>query len=325
MVQSCDKIGGMEAIGGYPALELRQGEHYHTGALKLNTARNALEYILRVRGYDKVYIPYYTCDAVTEPFKKLGLPYEFYHIDRFFQPESEINIKRGEAVIYTNYFGLKGDYCHRLAEKYGTSLVIDNSQAFYEKPIDGIDTIYSPRKFFGVSDGGYLYTDCRTLEIKSKDRSYSRMGYLLKRIDESAEAGYSDFQRSEEDLSQAPIRWMSDITSAILCSIDYEAIKKIRRENYNYLSRNLDTDNGLHPVLSDEAVPLAYPYLTSDRSLRNHLISHKVYVPKYWLNVADWSSSESLEYLLAECLLPLPVGQTYGEYDLNRIIQLITI
>ena len=57
MVQSCDKIGGMEAIGGYPALELRQGEHYHTGALKLNTARNALEYILRVRGYDKVYIP----------------------------------------------------------------------------------------------------------------------------------------------------------------------------------------------------------------------------------------------------------------------------
>ena len=118
---------------------------------------------------------------------------------------------------------------------------------------------------------------------------------------------------------------MSDITSAILCSIDYEAIKKIRRENYNYLSRNLDTDNGLHPVLSDEAVPLAYPYLTSDRSLRNHLISHKVYVPKYWLNVADWSSSESLEYLLAECLLPLPVGQTYGEYDLNRIIQLITI
>ena len=29
--------------------------------------------------------------------------------------------------------------------------------SLFEKPLKNIDTIYSPRKFFGVSDGGYLY------------------------------------------------------------------------------------------------------------------------------------------------------------------------
>ena len=51
----------MEAIGGYFELELRKGKHYHENALRLNSARNAFEYILRVRNYKKIYIPYYTC------------------------------------------------------------------------------------------------------------------------------------------------------------------------------------------------------------------------------------------------------------------------
>ena len=35
-----------EAIGGYFELELSKGEHYHKGALRLNTARNCLESLL---------------------------------------------------------------------------------------------------------------------------------------------------------------------------------------------------------------------------------------------------------------------------------------
>ena len=43
----------MSAIGGYFELELRKGEHYHKEALRLNTARNSFEYILRARGYKR--------------------------------------------------------------------------------------------------------------------------------------------------------------------------------------------------------------------------------------------------------------------------------
>ena len=65
----------MQPIGGYFSLELPYGEEYHKNAIRLNTGRNCLEYILKTRGYRKVYIPYYICEVVLEPFKKLGVAY----------------------------------------------------------------------------------------------------------------------------------------------------------------------------------------------------------------------------------------------------------
>lgn len=47
-----------EAIGRYFNLELCEGEHYHKNALRLNSARNCFDYVLRARAYRKVFIPY---------------------------------------------------------------------------------------------------------------------------------------------------------------------------------------------------------------------------------------------------------------------------
>lgn len=38
-------------------------------------------------------------------------------------------------------------------------IILDNTQSFFQKPISGIDTIYSCRKYFGVPDGAYLSTN----------------------------------------------------------------------------------------------------------------------------------------------------------------------
>jgi hypothetical protein len=67
----------MEAIGGYFSLELPLREEYHKDAIRLNTGRNCLEYLLRARGYKKVYLPYYICDSVLEPIKRQNVEYEF--------------------------------------------------------------------------------------------------------------------------------------------------------------------------------------------------------------------------------------------------------
>ena len=164
----------MEAIGGYFSLELPQREEYHKNAIRLNTGRNCLEYILRVRGYKKVYVPYYTCEAVMEPINKLGIPYEYYHIDIHFEIRDRFTLKEGEALLYTNYFGLKQRYVEQLAEKIGSRLIVDNTQAFYAKPIPGSDTFYTCRKFFGVPDGAYLYCDKDLDEKMEQDYSYDR-------------------------------------------------------------------------------------------------------------------------------------------------------
>lgn len=300
----------MDAIGGYHALELRKGGHYHKNALLLNTARNCLEYILRCRQYTKVYIPYYTCDAVLEPFTKLNIRYEFYQIDHRLEPSQLPILNKDEAFLYTNYYGIKQKYIEELAHYYSHRLIVDNSQAFFDMPIKGIDTFYSARKFFGVPDGAYLYTDCICELNFEQDVSYTRMQHLLKRIDESPEAGYNDFKQAEQSLSNQPIMIMSKLTDSILRSIDYIEHSQRRRNNYMDLYNFLNSKNGLQLELNNNSVPLAFPFKPRTKGLKNKLISQRIFIPTYWTNIKKWCNPNDFEYKLMNEVIPLPLTQT---------------
>jgi hypothetical protein len=313
----------MDAIGGYFSLELPLREEYHKNAIRLNTGRNCLEYILRARSYKKVYIPYYTCEVILEPFKKLGIPYEFYHIDIHFEIRDRFTLKADEALLYTNYFGLKQRYVEQLAEETGSRLIVDNTQAFYAQPIQGIDTFYTCRKFFGVADGAYLYTDKLLDEEFKQDESYDRMAHLLKRIDLSAEQGFADFRRVDDGLDNQPIRRMSKLTQRIMQSVDYEAAAKKRRENYQMLQEVLGEENSLVLPFEDDAVPMVYPFLAPIKGLREKLIENKIFVARYWPNVLEWTTEKDIEYLLAYQMQPLPIDQRYGREDMTRIIEIV--
>lgn len=314
----------MEAIGGYFSLELPLREEYHKDALRLNTGRNCLEYILRARRYDMVYIPYYTCEVILEPFKKLGIPYEFYHVGTNLEIRDKFTLNKNEGVLYTNYFGLKQRYVEQLAEQIGTRLIVDNTQAFYSKRVEGIDTFYTCRKFFGVPDGAYLYTDTRLDEEFEHDKSYDRFAHLLKRVDLSAEEGYADFHKEDDGLIYNPIRRMSKITHRMMQSIEYEGVAQKRRANYQILNEALGDVNNLSLTLDEDAVPMVYPFLVPIKGLREKLIENKIFVARYWPNVLEWTNKGDIDYLLAFQTVHLPVDQRYDEKDMNRIIDLIT-
>lgn len=313
----------MRAIGGYFELEVQKGRHYHDHAVRLNTARNCFEYILRVRNYRKVYVPYYTCEVILEPIRKLGLDYEFYRIDKQLEPVILPDLKRDEAFLYTNYFGLKQGCARRLSSCYGQRLIVDNAQAFYDMPIGNIDTFYSARKFFGVADGAYLYTDKSLSQSFDRDCSFQRMSHLLKRLDLGAEKGYQDFRDNDDSLVGQEIKQMSNATDFLLSGIDYNGGKRKRRENYQYLDCELRKSNRMQLVLDDNAVPMVYPYLTDDSSLRKKLIDNCIYVATYWPNVFEWCQYDDWEYELADKTVFLPVDQRYGYSDMDRIIGMI--
>ena len=88
----------MIPIGGYFSLEINEGQELHGQALRLNAGRYALEYILKARKYRKVFIPYYICESILQPIKRLGLEYEFYHINEQLEPATELQPKADEAV-----------------------------------------------------------------------------------------------------------------------------------------------------------------------------------------------------------------------------------
>lgn len=313
----------MEPIGGYFSLELPWHDEYHKDALRLNTGRNCLEYILRCRKYRKVYLPYYTCEVVIEPFEKTGTEYAFYHIDINLEIEDDIELRDDEALLYTNYFGLKQRYVEKLAKRFDQQLIIDNTQAFFAKPLSGIDTFYTCRKFFGVPDGAYLYTEKILDEDLELDVSWDRMSFLSKRIDLDAEAGYADFQKMEEKLEGQPIKLMSKLTQRMMQSIDYSSVAQQRRKNYLFLHDALGDSNMIRLNLEADAVPMVYPYMVKNNGLRDHLIKNKIFVACYWPNVQKWTHQSDFDYSLVSQSVPIPCDQRYEKNDIKRIIEMV--
>ena len=131
----------MKEIGGYFELELTKGIEYHSELLKLNSGRNAFKYILKTRNPKKVFIPNFICDSVIEPLDELKINYEFFNIDENFEIIQNVILKENEIIFYVNYFALKSKYIEKLTHKYNNNLIVDNTQAFFEKPLKDIDTI----------------------------------------------------------------------------------------------------------------------------------------------------------------------------------------
>lgn len=320
----------MKEIGGYFELELppKNEKAMHTNGVGVNSGRHALEYILRGLGdkVKRIYLPYYTCSVVLEPIKKLDIQYCFYHINENLEISDMPKLDKGDYLIVNNYFGIKDVYVKKVADIYGEKLIIDNAQAWYMPEIPGIKAIYSPRKFFGLPDGGIALTTDVFHDKLERDKSYDRCSHLLKRIDTDASYGYQDFHNNSTMLIGQPIKRMSALTKRILDSIDYERARTKRRSNFERLHKALDASNRIQiPDFDSFACPMVYPYLTNDCTLRQRLISNKIFVATYWPNVLEWCDASSLDHTLTTQIIPLPIDQRYEDEDMARILKVMEL
>ncbi len=315
----------MKEIGGYFELELpmNANQPLHPNGVKVNSGRHALEYILRVLGnkVKRLWVPYYTCEVVLQPIHRLGLEYEFYQVNMDLEIDSKPDLTDGDYIIVNNYFGIKDAYINELACQYKGKLIVDNAQAWYNCEMPGFNTFYSPRKFFGMPDGGLAWATGELNNELERDHSYDRCSHLLKRIDSGASEGYAEFNVNSKKIGAQPLKRMSSLSDRILSSIDFDWVRIKRRSNFEMLHEVLKGSNGFNiPPMQSFASPMVYPYLTNDASLRQRLIDNKIFVATYWPNVLEWCHEDSTEYKLAKNLLPLPIDQRYGEDDMERII-----
>lgn len=321
----------MNAIGGYFEKEPRTIEEHALPQLEgilLNTGRNAFEYILRsIPNLRGVYLPFYTCNVMLEPLKRLfGVSFAFYHVSHHLEMVEDIKLGEGEYIVINNYFGIKDEYVQKMANKYKDRLIVDNAQAFYAPVLDGIKSFYSTRKFFGVPDGGIacVPVDDQSWLNYDNDNSVDRLEHLTIRAEQGPEAGYSKFREAEDSLDNQSIMQMSSYTRDALQHIDYVAVQAKRRENFQMLHEALYKYNALPiPNLDSFACPMVYPFMDCrKRKLRLSLKEQRVYVSKYWPNVASLGHF-NFEEELAEYILPLPNDQRYNVDDMHRIINLI--
>lgn len=307
----------MKEIGGYFELEKFSGSMLHEGALPLSCGRACIEYLLEQKQIKKVALPVFLCDVVRESCLKAGAEISYYHIGADFMPK-DLVLQDGEWLYVTDFYGqLSRSQLVSLHEQY-PNMIVDNAQAYFKPPLEGVDTLYTCRKFFGVPDGGFLYTDAPERELE-RDLSFERMNFVLGRFEKSAGEFYSEASFNNDYFSSQEVKLMSKLTENLLHAIDYESVKKKRYDNFSYLHSHLKDLNLLdvHPVEGAFAYPLM---LENGAEFRRKLIENKIFVPTLWPNVLDEAEKGSLEYKLAADVLPLPCDQRYSKEDMDVII-----
>lgn len=315
------------AIGGYFQLELSlNNKHYHQNAKLYQSARAAFRALLQAGRPTRVFIPKYICDAIISPLHEEKIDYEWYDIDDSLDVPDSVVLRDGEWLLYVNYFGVCQAQVDRLFERYPPKqIVFDFSQAFFDQSkSDALATIYSPRKFFGVPDGGLLLSSIDVSRPQIQDtKSQSRITHLLKRMSEKPEEGYPDYLLAEESLEDSTPMLMSGLTDSLLRTIDYQSIQKRRMRNFIYLHSRLKSKNALVINEVNLCAPLSYPFLTTNKRLRDFLLENRVFIPKFWRDAYKRVSPAWSEKMI-NGLLPLPTDQRYGQEEMERMISLIT-
>ena len=310
----------MKEIGGYLEYERYHGEEYYTHMLRFNTARNALVFAVLENKYKAVWIPQYLCDCIGDALAKYDIKYKTYNISDNFLPVFNTTLQPGEVLVLVNYFGILSNADLLNYKSHFKSVIVDNTQSFFQQPSPGINTVYCCRKFFGVSDGAYLQLNTVSSKYHNlpRDVSSTRMIHILGRFEQDASLFYRKYQQVENDLSKENIKQMSQLTQNILSSLDYVNILNKRRENINYIHNKLKNYNEI------SICPIhgyyMYPFLIRNGDkLKNILISKKIYIPTLWPNVLESCSATTMEYYLASNLVPIPIDQRYDFNDMDYI------
>jgi hypothetical protein len=308
-------------IGGYIELDKYTLPMLHDNSIKLNCGRNALAYLIEAKHIKKIAMPKFMCTSCDKVLDKYGVTVRHYSIGLDFKPKN-IELQQDEWLYLVNYYGqISNGYIIDIKSK-NEKLIVDNAQAYFQMPVDGVDTLYTCRKYFGVADGAILYTDMQISRELPCDESFERMHFLLGRFERSASEFYSEYAENNHFFTNEPIKQMSRLTENLLHGVDYDLVANRRTENFDYLQNALSKRNRLKLDVPYGA--FMYPlYVENGSLIRKQLQNEKIYIPTLWPNVLDICERDTLEYRLSEDILPIPVDQRYDINDMKYLVKAI--
>lgn len=304
-------------LGGYFGLDLPDYGDSYADTIKFQSARAALRAILECSNIRKVFMPAYICSSMIKSANDAKVEVHTYALDESLYPRNiPIELPPDSVLLYVNYFGLCKKNISKLTNEISSkNLIIDNSQALFTSHEDTLATIYSPRKFVGLPDGGFIKTSpllkITTPQIEDH-QSIERMRYLLLRMSYSAREGYQDFQIARDSLQDTAPLGMSRLTRRLMNSIQWDQVRNSRRRNFSIIQSMLGHINEKCWVLGDEDAPLCYPLsLKQDRvsNIRKELNDHNIFTPIYWPDVAPRITANTIEDHLFSQTLYLPIDQ----------------
>jgi hypothetical protein len=314
----------MKEMGGYFEFERFYGNEYYN-SLRFDSVRSCLIFVIEQRKYKKIYLPYYLCACIRDVLYSCQVEYEYYAIDREFNPMLDKEMGKDECIFFVNYLGqFSNDEIIFFQQKY-KNIFVDNTQSFFQNPVEDIDSAYSCRKYFGVPDGAYLNTSLNVndaYEMLPFYISHDKMAHITGRFETSAESYYAVFIENEKINRGNPIKKMSLLTQNILKGIDYQYVFDRRVGNYNILEDNLPDVNKIK--IKNKAGLFYYPLLLENgNTIKKKLINNRIYIPTLWPNVLNDVSESKFEYFITDNMIFLPIDQRYDKDDMKYMMDIL--
>jgi hypothetical protein len=278
------------------------------------------------RGVLDVWLPNYYCTTVPDLLRESGISVRRYSLDRE-MCSNLTEIPKKHAVVLVDYFGVTGAAIKSdLRRLDSRAVIVDNCMSFWGIRAPST-SFFSPRKFFGVEDGGLLVNSiAREQEFKLRAYKLSReTSFLDMRAAGYVSEGRELFLESERQLSnqKQPLE-MSLESQEILGSLDLDFTKKRRLKNYSIL-KQIFPNSEFEPYSDDvhTSAPLCFPLRSRNAELkRQELASVGVFCPAFWPGCTIPSYDDVGRALLNDFLF-LPVDHRYDEDDIVKMADLI--
>lgn len=299
----------MKTMGAHFSIEIEGRSNALPGGYFYESARAGLFSVLSAVAPRRVFVPHYICGAVRDACREANIAMISYSIEEGFEPP-ELPVTDQDLLIFVNYFGLLDWKVHEILQRFGKdSVIVDCAQAFFQTAYDCLATIYSPRKFVPVADGGIVSTQLALqVDMPDVEASIERAGYLLARVGAAPEHSRQQYLNAEASLEKITLRAMPPLTEALIRTADLDVIRQRRRANYATLSSAFSGVNEMDLAMVDQT-PLCYPLmLTGGAEAKKRLIARRIFVPTYW---GDATPSNPFELRLVKDTIFLPIDHRY--------------
>ncbi len=311
----------MRPIGGFFELEMPgEGRGPHPDAIALSTGRACLMVMLRHLRPSLVHVPFHTCDATLDPFRRLGIATRYYALGADLAPLELPILGPNEYFLWTDHYGVCGAIAERLKRTMGDRLLIDDTHAFFRGSHGAWWSFTSARKYFGVPDGAYLFSPERIALDVPRFTGASLQHNVLRALGRQQEA-YAAYTAYERSLTSDVLR-ISTVSEGLLRGVDLDFVRRARLKNFGWLHARLGERNTFAVAPGPDEVPFCYPYLPERAVDRKAMYAKELFVPELWPDALKRGvEGFAFEKRLGTELLPLPVDHRYTPDDLRRLVE----
>lgn len=304
------------------------------------SARGALRFVVERATPPAVWLPSFSCPALSSAVRDAGVAPSYFAIDERLRADDSWveDVGESDVVVLIAYFGVPIRASLAASLRARGAIVIEDACHTWEAPEIGSASdlvLRSPRKIVGVPDGGLLTlteAGSERLGLEAGDLAPAPPDWWTNALEACRMRAVYDQQPAASDwigLSRAaeaavpttPHR-MSPISDEILPRVDFDAVARRRRANYAVLRDGLASWE--LPLEAEPAMPYAFAMRTPARdAVRSALLADRVLTPEPWEIDASLAERFSASGLLGRELVLLPCDQRYDALDMKRMIDVV--